>query len=429
MQREGKDRTDLRRRAFLRQLGLLGGAAYVAPALTSLGVARASGASGASGPSAPSRPQPRASAPSQPAPPPPELVALLPAAVAPQALIDAGYRVIAEAPTAVADRRLLRLGLPAGRGVEEARSELAGLFPGSVIDANALYTTQEMLCADGDCVAHGIVQWTAGSSDAAPRIGMIDTGVNVAHDALAGQRLTVIQAEIGDREAAGRQHGTAIAALLIGRPGSWVPGLLPNAELHAVEAFHATEDGDMADAFALAQGIEVLVAARVQVINMSFSGPANEVLRALVDRAAAEGIAMVAAAGNGGPGAEPAFPAAWPQVVGVTAVDARLRPYRQANRGSYIAFAAPGVNLWTAASIEGGRLRSGTSFAVPFVSAMLAVERARAPDRPVEEHVEKLAACAQDLGEAGYDEVFGHGLAISPDGCDASATAAMDDES
>jgi subtilisin family serine protease len=246
---------------------------------------------------------------------------------------------------------------------------------------------------------------------------MIDTGVNTDHPALRGQRLTVHQIELDDRAAAGRQHGTAIAAMLLGTIEGRVPGLLPNAELVAVEAFHSGAAGEQADAFSLAGAFDVLLREGVDVINLSFSGPANAVLERMVARATDAGIGLVAAAGNGGPGAPPAYPAAWPQVIAVTAVDSRERPYRQANQGPYVMLAAPGVNIWTAASVSGGRLRSGTSYAAPFVTAVLAVERLRAPMLSNEEVTQALLYCARDLGEAGFDPVFGHGLVSAPDQC------------
>jgi subtilisin family serine protease len=128
-------------------------------------------------------------------------------------------------------------------------------------------------------------------------------------------------------------------------------------------------------------------------------------------------VALVAAAGNGGAGAPPAYPAAWPHVLAVTAVDSRQRVYRQANQGPYISLAAPGVGVWTAASISGGRLKSGTSFAVPFVTAALAVQRLRAPDEALDITITQMIDCAQDLGEAGFDPVFGHGLVSAPGTC------------
>src|SRR5690606_9061060 len=129
-------------------------------------------------------------------------------------------------------------------------------------------------------------------------------------------------------------------------------------------------------AFSLAEALDRLVILGVRVINLSFSGPENLILHEMILRAAEAGIALVAAAGNGGAGAPAAYPAAWPEVIAVTAVDTQHRPYRQANRGDYINFAAPGVNLWAAASISGGRLKSGTSYAAPFVTAALAARLA-----------------------------------------------------
>jgi subtilisin family serine protease len=198
---------------------------------------------------------------------------------------------------------------------------------------------------------------------------------------------------------------------------SRVPGLLPYAELVAVEAFHRGGAGDQADAFSLANAMDILLREEVTVINLSFSGPENAVLREVTERAAQRGVALVAAAGNNGVGAPPAYPAAWPHILAVTAVDSSGRVYRQANQGPYISLAAPGVGVWTAASISGGRLKSGTSFAVPFVTAALAVQRMRAPEIPLAGAITQMIDCAQDLGAAGYDPVFGHGLVSAPGVC------------
>jgi len=443
---------DPRRRALLRRLGFAAPLVYLAPALSALGTARASGGSGGSGsgsgssssgssgasrsssgpsrgssggPSRPGRAPERRAATQQPerrrsrSAPPPEIVALFPAGVLPEALAAAGFPVLDRIGVQRTGETLFRLGLPQGRSVERARDELGALFPGTLADTNALYSPEDFLCGPEGCAAQEAIGWAGWPSAMAPKIGMIDTGINIAHDALAGQRLTVYQTDLADRASAGRQHGTAVAAMLVGRIDSRVPGLLPLAELHAVEAFHATPQGDRADAFALAQAIDLLVVAGVSVINLSLSGPDNAVLRRMVQIAAAADVALVAAAGNGGPGAEPAYPAAWPEVVAVTAVDASDRVWRQANQGPYIQFAAPGVSLWTAASISGGRLRSGTSYAAPFVTASLAVTRMRLPGTPVAEAVGTLIGCARDLGEAGFDPVFGHGLIQSPAQCEA----------
>lgn len=453
------DDVNAARRALLRRIGLGAGLAYVAPALGSYGVARASRGSGrasgpsrGSGPSRPSRstdraprqdrsprndggseqpsprtPPRRADEPGrqQPVrrrvPPPPEIVVLVPPGQSLDAAVAAGFGVLSRAEIRALSSTAARLSLPPGRSLDAGIAELAALLPGAVADENHLYATDEFLCDGADCAAHAMIGWAGWPSAMRPRLGMIDTGVNLGHPALQGRRLTVLQADLGTRDAAGRQHGTAIAAMLVGTVEGRVPGLLPDAELIAVEAFHRSGAGERADAFSVAAALDVLLQDRVEVINMSFSGPANPVVERMIAAVAEAGIGLVAAAGNGGPGAAPAYPAAYPQVIAVTAVDARERVFRQANQGPYVMLAAPGVGVWTAASISGGRLRSGTSYAAPFVTAALAVERLRVPRQDIAAITGQLLSCARDLGQAGFDPVFGHGLVSAPGQCAGAA--------
>ncbi len=350
-----------------------------------------------------------------PARPQPEFVVLLPPGTGTRSIEALGYGILARRSNGVMAGDILRVRAPMGRTLAEARAEVAGALPVRRIDTNALYRPNAMLCEDEGCAAFDIIGWRSSRNGCSlrPRIGMIDTAVNPDQPALQGQRLTVLEVPRDDgRPVASALHGTAVATLLIGRPDSRTPGLLPDAELLAVNAFFSEGDAgeDAADVYAIAEAVDMLIAREVTTINMSFSGPPNDLLEELVARAAAAGVALVAAAGNGGPLADPAYPAAYDDVIAVTAIDRRDNVYRQANRGSYIAFAAPGVDLWTAASVSGGRLRSGTSYAAPFVTAALAVRRAEAPGEPLAESLALLARNARDLGEAGPDETFGHGV-------------------
>ena len=434
---------DMVRRKMLRKIGLGAGLAYVAPALTGLSVARASGGSagGGSGPSGPSgvdtrgsgapggsahQRVPRRARQQLPAqreaailPAPLEIVALVPLGQSLDPALNAGFTALSRSDLATMNAFAVRLLLPPGRSLAAATAELANLLPSAVTDQNHIYTPDDFLCDGAECAAQAMIGWAGWPSAMRPRLGMIDTGVNTDHPALQGQRLTVHQLDLGQRDVARRQHGTAIAAMLVGKVEGRVPGLLPDAELIAVEAFHLRSGAEQADAFSVVRALDLLIGEQVDVINLSFSGPANTVLERVIARAAESDIGLVAAAGNGGPGAAPAYPAAWPQVIAVTAVDAQERVYRQANQGAYVTLAAPGVNIWTAASVSGGRLRSGTSYAAPFVTAVLAVERLRVPNTGVQAVTQHLLACARDLGEAGFDPVFGHGLVAAPGQCDA----------
>ena len=139
--------------------------------------------------------------------------------------------------------------------------------------------------------------------------------------------------------------------------------------------------------------------------------------------AAAKGMILVAAAGNGGKDAPPAYPAAHPDVIAVTAIDAEARIYKRANRGDYIDLAAPGVDVWAAKAGGGGSYRSGTSFAVPFVVAAIAIEQNAAPGATAHQLLAKLRAGAQDLGAKGHDPIYGDGLLAAPKSCGGAAAS------
>lgn len=86
-------------------------------------------------------------------------------------------------------------------------------------------------------------------------------------------------------------------------------------------------------------------------------------------------------------------------------------------QGPQIDFAAPGVNVWTAASIRGARPKTGTSFAAPFVTAAVALLRAQHPDPPPGRLRELLSERSRDLGPPACDPIFGEGLVSFDDLC------------
>lgn len=369
-------------------------------------------------------------------PPPPEFVVAVASADDLGRIAAAGYTVVEQAPVALIGGEVARLRAPVGTSLEAARAAVAAAAPTAVLDLNTVYRPDEPVadaappaadapCSGEACAVFEQVGWLAPPRACAvtPVIGMIDTGVNADLEALAGRDLTVVSLVGGERPPADALHGTAVAALFVGDALSRTPGLLPQAKLIAVEAFHRDGDGAATDAFSLVRAIDRL-AGEVEVLSLSLSGPPNVLLERAVAATLARNVAIVAAAGNEGPRAEPRFPAAYAGVVAVTAVDGRGRVYRNAGQGAHVAFAAPGVQLTVARSVRGVRQRSGTSYAVPFVAAALAAARAELPDPaavPVAETVAELAAGAVDIGDAGRDPVFGHGLVQAPAPCAAPA--------
>ncbi|MEP3276568.1 MAG: S8 family serine peptidase [Stappiaceae bacterium] len=340
-------------------------------------------------------------------------------------LIDQGYEVLQSVRLELLDTDVLKLQVPAGTGLEQARALVGNLNPQALVDFNHYYRPEtsensgeatQVPCRGNHCAAWQMVGWPTGHAALATcssniRIGLIDTGINAEHAALSEANLEVRRLENDDRAPSGRQHGTAVAVMLAGAPGSRSPGLLPSAEIFAVDAFHRGRGkDDRGDVFEILQAMDYLAQKSVSVINMSLAGPENVLLKKMVERLSVKDVILVAAVGNGGRGSKNMYPAAYPTVIAVTAVDRHERIFRRAVQGEHVDFAAPGVNVWTAASVRGARSKTGTSFAAPFVTAVVAIAARKLESADAEAVRKALAASSRDLGGTGRDPVFGYGL-------------------
>ncbi len=148
---------------------------------------------------------------------------------------------------------------------------------------------------------------------------------------------------------------------------------------------------------------------KITVVNLSIAGTDNKVVRVAFGKARKKGLVMVAAAGNWGSGSKPAYPAAYKQVVAVTAFNDRKLIYSRANTGKYIDFAAPGVRVWTAIP-GGGRFQSGTSFASPYIAVLMALEVAKGGRKNMDSLRGILRKNIIDMGVPGKDQIFGWGF-------------------
>lgn len=360
-------------------------------------------------------------APSPPPPPPPafapdEVVVtdLDPAALA--TLSTEGFTLVEEIDLSGTGLRLSRLRIPPGLPLPAARDRVRTLPGGGDADFSHFYRSSQgsIACSHENCPALSLVGWSNERNETCRvtvPVGVIDTGVNPDHEILGGAQLDVITLAAASNPPSTAVHGTAIASLLVGNPASRVPGLIPEAEVIAVDVFSRVAGDERTDVAALLRGLDLLLSRGVRVVNLSLAGPPNNVLQTVLDKVQADQQAIiVAAAGNAGPGAPPAWPAAHPAVIAVTAVDSRGRSYRNAQRGDHIDLAAPGVGLLAATSIRGARGKSGTSYAVPFVTAAAAVLLSRNPELDPAAVANRLRQSARDIGALGKDEIFGFGL-------------------
>ena len=125
-----------------------------------------------------------------------------------------------------------------------------------------------------------------------------------------------------------------------------------------------------------------------------------------------KGIVLIAAAGNAGPNSAPLYPAADADVIAVTATDMSDGLYKMANRGQFIAVAAPGVDVLALAPGESYQVTTGTSVAAAEVSGIAALLLELKPSLTPADVRTILMTSAKPMGaSAGQHADFGAGLA------------------
>lgn len=326
----------------------------------------------------------------------------------------AGFRIerIRELPALNA--RLVVLRVPTGAPTRRALSRLRTLLPSAELDFNHLYlrsgAERHPATVESAQPAAALDQ---DPGRAPTKVGLIDGGVDAAHPVFAEMsihRHGCAGAAITDA------HATAVASLLVGRSVQF-RGAVAGAELYSADVYCGMATGGAVDA--LADALGWLAAERIAVVNVSLVGPPNATLAAVVQSMLQHGHLIVAAVGNDGPAAPPLYPAAYPGVIGVTAVDKTRHALMEAERGPQVKFAAPGADMAAAQSPRGFTLVRGTSFAAPIVAGLLASLLSEPDGELASSAVAQLARGAIDLGAPGVDPVYGYGLVGEPLGPDA----------
>ena len=238
-------------------------------------------------------------------------------------------------------------------------------------------------------------------------IAVIDSEIDANHPDLGG---TIVNSyDALDAKAAPHIHGTSMAGAIASH--GKLLGIAPGVSLLAIHALDG--DGALAtgQSFAIYKAVQWASDNGARIINMSFSGPSDPLLVRILAAAYHKGIVLIAAAGNGGPQAEPAYPAADPDVIAVTATDDKDHLFPMANRGRYIAVAAPGVDIISLAPGGAYQLSSGTSIAAAHVSGIAALLLERKPTMTPADVRSTLVATARQIGPPTPDSAFGAGLA------------------
>jgi subtilisin family serine protease len=235
-------------------------------------------------------------------------------------------------------------------------------------------------------------------------VAMIDTGIDTSHPYLAGSVVDSFNALDGDPTP--EEHGTAMAGAIVEH--GELTGVAPGARLLSVRAF-ASGATKKAITSAVMQGIDWAVYRQARVINMSFAGPYDGGVESVIKAAYGRNVVLVAAAGNDGPRADPAYPGAFRQVIAVTATDSDDKLFEHANHGRYIALAAPGVDVVAPILESAVKPMNGTSIAAAHVSGVVALLIERNPSLRPEDIRRILMATAFKTDANARADEFGAG--------------------
>lgn len=302
---------------------------------------------------------------------------------------------------------------PEGVSGPVAISDMQGMEPSATAGVDHLFTIQaqegELLAVPPRIYADELVGWPLEGCTSNLSIGIIDGDVRTEAPELSGASIT--ERDFSGGSPAAGDHATAIADLLVG------PGKLKNTKLFAASVVSSEMPQTGAGARELILALDWMLESDVRLVNISLAGPYNALLDKAVGRAVDRGMVVVAAVGNDGPNAEPQYPAAFDDVIAVTAVDRALQVYSDAVQGEHIDFSAPGVDVFVT-SINDGQYLSGTSVAAPFVTALIASDPFTLSSRRVSEIRRHISESAVDIGPVGRDPIFGTGLPKRTWDCD-----------
>ncbi|GLR86818.1 S8 family serine peptidase [Bradyrhizobium iriomotense] len=302
-----------------------------------------------------------------------------------------------------------------GRPYDTVRREFAAANGVRAVQPNFRYVLQDQKAgapAEGDPAQYVLAKLRLPEAHmlvhgANVTVAVIDSGIDTSHPELANSIADNFDA-LGSKEGP-HVHGTGIAGAIVSH--ARLMGSAPEARIIAIRAFGGTTGGAESSSYVILRSLNYAAEHGAQIVNMSFAGPKDAVIERAIAATAARGLVLVAAAGNAGAKSPPLYPAANPNVIAVSATDAQDKLFSASNRGSHIALAAPGVDIFLPAPDGKYQMTSGTSFSAAYVSGVAALLLERNYALKPEALRLTLAKTARDLGTPGRDDLFGDGEA------------------
>lgn len=199
-------------------------------------------------------------------------------------------------------------------------------------------------------------------------IAIVDSRIDSTHPDLVGQ-IAASTDFAGPNHMRAERHGTGVAGIIAARANNamGIVGVAPGARILGLRACWEKPFGGntVCDTLSLAKALTFAMESRVDIINLSLTGPPDRLLQTLVSLGLQRGITIVAAVDNVHP--QSSFPAF---VNGVIAVaDQRL------SAGGASVYIAPGHDVPTTEPEGKWTIVSGSSFAAAHVSGLAALLR------------------------------------------------------
>lgn len=240
-------------------------------------------------------------------------------------------------------------------------------------------------------------------------IAVIDTGVDLEHPDLIGQLsegYNVVNPDLPPQDDVG--HGTHVAGIIGAQVNNQegIAGMNWYSRIMPVKVLDKTGAGST---YAVAQGIIWAVDHGADVINLSLGNYAQaEFLHDAIKYAYERDVVLIAATGNDNTD-QLGFPAAYPEVIAVSATDDHGKKATFSNYGDYVDVVAPGVSIASTYMNHQYAALSGTSMASPHVAALAAMIKATHPVLNNQEIKAILVQTSNDLGPSGKDKYYGYG--------------------
>ncbi len=251
------------------------------------------------------------------------------------------------------------------------------------------------------------------------KVAVLDTGVNRNHPDLDDNLVGCLNF-INPRKTCedDNGHGTHVVGIIGAENNNFgVVGVAPQAKIYALKVLDKNGSGYLSD---LIEALDWAVSNKVGVVNLSL-GTTSDVasFHEAIQKTVRAGIAVVAAAGNSGPDSNSVlYPAKYPEVIAVSAIDKTKTIASWSSRGPEVDLAAPGVEIYSTYKNKSYKTLSGTSMATPHVTGVVTLllsmpEKcdfdANGSCSPAEIQ-QRFELASEDLGATGKDDLYGSGL-------------------